>query len=71
MNKQQKLAITGMTCNHCAIAVEKAFLAVEGVESAEVNLDQKSALIVYDADEVSAEKLTAALNETNYTASLQ
>ncbi|MDH5719748.1 MAG: cation transporter [Spirochaetia bacterium] len=71
MNKKQKLAIAGMTCNHCAIAVEKAFLAVEGVESAEVNLDQKSALIVYDADKVSAEKLTAALNETNYTASLQ
>ena len=69
--KEQKLEVTGMTCNHCVMAVQKAFMTLEAVESAEVNLEEKSALIIYDADKTKPENLTAVLNDTNYNASLK
>jgi copper chaperone len=34
-----------MHCSHCASAVEKALLAVEGVASVKVSLDDKTAIV--------------------------
>jgi len=42
------LKIEGMTCDHCVHTLEKAISAVPGVEKAEVNLKQKSAVITSD-----------------------
>ena len=38
-----RLAVSGMSCGHCTAAVERALLAVSGVESAAVNLESQSA----------------------------
>ena len=42
------LKIEGMTCDHCVQTIEKVLSAVPGVEKAEVNLKQKSAVIISD-----------------------
>lgn len=68
--KEQKLNITGMTCNHCVMSVEKALTAVPGVENVTVNLEEKNAAVVYDADATSPDQMIAALDETNYKASI-
>ncbi|HDV5284756.1 TPA: copper-translocating P-type ATPase CopA [Vibrio cholerae] len=39
------LLIKGMTCASCVASVEKALLSVEGVQSAQVNLAEQSALV--------------------------
>jgi len=39
------LKITGMTCNHCVMSVQKALASVPGVKSAEVSLDQNQAIV--------------------------
>lgn len=39
------LQIEGMTCDHCAHAVQKALSSVQGVKKAEVSLAQKQALV--------------------------
>ena len=71
MNKQeQKLEISGMTCGHCAKTVQRTFMSVDGVESASVSYENKNAVVVYDADKVSSEKLISALKDTNYSASV-
>jgi len=72
MNKQeQKLEISGMTCNHCVGAVEKTLTGITGVESVVVSLEDKNAKVVYDADLTTPDQMVTTVNETNYTASIQ
>lgn len=42
-NMKKILKVEGMSCGHCKAAVEKALKAVDGVEDAVVNLDEKTA----------------------------
>ena len=61
-----KLAIEGMTCNHCVMAVTKALQQVTGVTKVvEVNLKTKSATVEGSAD-VSA--LVAAVEDAGFDA---
>ena len=45
-----ELNVTGMTCGHCKAAVEKALLAVPGVERADVDLEAGKARVEGDPD---------------------
>ena len=47
---EKKMLIEGMKCNHCKMSVEKALGAVPGVAGAEVNLEEKTALIRLKAE---------------------
>lgn len=47
---EKKLLVEGMMCNHCKATVEKTLNALEGVKSAEVNLEEKTVRIVMDQD---------------------
>lgn len=59
------LSIQGMTCGNCARHVKTALLAIPGVRSADVRLDEAQATI--DADgSVSREAIAAALDEAGY-----
>ena len=62
------LKVSGMTCNHCVMAVTKALGSVPGVESADVSLEKAQAVIKGSAD---AQALIAAVKEEGYEASLQ
>jgi len=68
MSNTQTLNVTGMSCNHCAMKVEKALNSVEGVESASVDLASKSATVVYDENRVKPIELVAAVVESGYEA---
>ena len=59
------LKVEGMMCNHCKAAVEKALNAVDGVSTAEVNLEQKTAAVTLSGD-VSDKALTAAVTDAGY-----
>lgn len=39
------MKINGMSCGHCKKSVEKALGAISGVDSVEVNLEEKNATI--------------------------
>lgn len=58
-----KLVIDGMSCSHCTGAVEKALLAIEGVNSVEVSLDPGQALVEGDVD---AKSLVTVVAEEGY-----
>ena len=45
-----KLAVSGMTCSHCAMAVTRALKSVPGVQSAEVSLELGQATVVGSAE---------------------
>ncbi|MHB1951842.1 MAG: CopZ family metallochaperone [Acidiferrobacteraceae bacterium] len=62
---QTTLRITGMTCGHCVAAVTRALRSVPGVESAEVNLEQKRGVVTGNAD---AARLVQAVKGEGYDA---
>lgn len=57
--------VNGMNCNHCKMSVEKALNSVEGVVSAEVNLDAKNAEVTL-SKEVDDKTLLSVVNEVGF-----
>ena len=45
---RKTITIEGMHCNHCKMAVEKVLKKIDGVMSAEVDLEKKIAVIEYE-----------------------
>jgi copper ion binding protein len=66
--KGEALALTveGMSCMHCVGKVEKGLAALEGVLSAEVNLEQKKAVIRFDPDKVGEDQIRKAISDIGY-----
>ncbi|MGC9551943.1 heavy metal translocating P-type ATPase [Vibrio metoecus] len=62
------LLIKGMTCASCVASVEKALLSVEGVQSAQVNLAEQSALV--KANFTNPQPLLNAIQSAGYQAEL-
>jgi len=65
-----KLKITGMSCAHCQMSVEKALAKVPGVYGAVVDLRNASAEVDYDDDTATLDELTAAVAKAGYTAAV-
>ncbi len=59
-----ELKIEGMMCPHCSAHVEKALLAVAGVESVAVSLENKNAVVTGNADFEACKK---AVVDAGYT----
>ena len=66
--KTTRLKISGMTCGHCAQAVEKALRNQSGVRNASVQLEAGAAEVEYEEGEVAPEQLMAAIAEEGYSA---
>ena len=57
------ISVEGMTCNHCKNNVEKNIVMIDGVNSVEVNLVQKTVSI---EGEFSLKKVAQKINELGY-----
>lgn len=55
------LDISGMTCDHCVDVVHDALQQVKGVKSAQVNLTQQQAAVVYDPTMTTVNDLVKAV----------
>jgi Cu+-exporting ATPase len=69
MTSELTLHISGMICASCANRVEKALRATTGVESAEIDLANKSAHVRM-SESTSATHLIVALSAAGYEATL-
>ncbi len=65
--KETVIMIDGMHCAMCSSRMQKAFEGAKGVREAEVNLENKSARVVFDADKLTEEDLKTIVRETGYT----
>jgi len=65
-NAVKVVTVEGMMCAHCQAHVREALEAVDGVVSAEVDLETKKATVTLARD-VPDEALTAAVTEAGYT----
>ena len=66
---EKTLHVEGMMCQNCVKHVKKALEGVEGVTSASVDLEGKTATVELSAD-VSDEELIASVVEEGYEASM-
>jgi copper ion binding protein len=62
------LKVSGMTCSHCVRSVTEALEGVEGVTSAEVDLDAGRARVEYDDAQTNPRALATAVNDEGYSA---
>lgn len=67
-SQTRSLLIKGMTCASCVASVEKALLSVEGVQSAQVNLAEQSALV--KANFTNPQPLLNAIQSAGYQAEI-
>ena len=63
---ERTYTVPGMSCSHCEHAVSSELLAVEGVESVDVDLATK--LVVVRGATLDDEALRAAIEEAGYEA---
>ncbi len=67
VEKKLLLEITGMTCDHCAIGIEKMLLKNEGVTEAKVSYQSGSCECSFEPSKTSKEEIVNTINETkNY-----
>lgn len=70
-SKNLNLVLQGMTCASCVASVEKACLVVDGVEKAQINLAEQSAIVSVNVDDNTIEKrLLKSIKEAGYHASI-
>ncbi|GAA4654994.1 copper ion binding protein [Anaerocolumna aminovalerica] len=62
---KKKIAIEGMSCQHCVSHVKEALSELNGVTSVEVNLEGKSA-VLEASGEVKDEDIKFAVDDAGY-----
>ena len=63
------LTIEGMSCGHCQKRVTDALTGVKGVKKADVNLESKSADVMFYESKTNLEQLKTAVEAAGYTVS--
>ena len=66
MMTEKYVAISGMTCQHCVMAVRKELSKIPSLEVKEVTIG--SALVRYDESAVKSGQIEAAIREAGYSA---
>ncbi|MDB1123251.1 heavy metal translocating P-type ATPase [Vibrio algarum] len=69
------LVLQGMTCASCVASVEKACLAVDGVQKAQINLAEQSAIVLTkmvstEVDDTIRSSLLKSIKDAGYSASI-
>jgi copper chaperone len=65
------LRVKGMTCGGCATSVEKALKSTEGVQNVRVSFERGKAVIKYDDQRVTVDKLREVIQSTGFFCDLK
>ncbi|MGY0402508.1 heavy-metal-associated domain-containing protein [Carnobacterium jeotgali] len=63
---KNEVLVEGMKCTGCASTVQEKFEAIKGVESVEVNLENKK-VVVESKTEIDRDTFKSALSGTKYS----
>ena len=69
MSQKVELKVTGMSCGHCEMAVNKALMALGGVVKAQADHTGQKAVVEIEDDSVSRDDMIAAVKKAGYEAS--
>ena len=65
------LDVPGMTCSSCPITVKKALKKVDGVQQVTASFEKREAVVTFDDKKTSVEKLSLAVTNAGYPATLK
>ena len=63
-----QIKVSGMTCEACAVSVQKNLERVKGVKHAEVSSEKGLASVTYDDAQANEQHLRDAINKTGFKA---
>jgi Cu+-exporting ATPase len=61
-----EFAVTGMSCNNCARAIERKLVSTPGVSSAKVDLENARASVEYEEGRTDRAQLISAVESLGY-----
>jgi len=64
--EKRTIPVVGMACSACSANVEKKLNSLPGIKSAAVNLPGRTALVEYNPDEISLERMKSEINAIGY-----
>ena len=64
----ETIKVEGMSCDHCKHAVESALTNLDGVSTADVNLEAGNVKVDYDDNKVSMTNMKEAIEDQGYDA---
>ena len=64
--EKRTIPVVGMACSACSANVEKKLNSLDGVKSATVNLPGRTALVEYNPEEISLERMKSEINAIGY-----
>ncbi|MDP1735155.1 MAG: copper ion binding protein [Sulfuritalea sp.] len=62
------IKVDGMSCGGCVKSVTGALTALDGVTKAEVSLEQKQAVVEFDAAKVTRDQLKSVIEDAGFDA---
>ena len=62
------IKVDGMSCGGCVKSVTGVLTALDGVAKADVSLEQKQAVVEFDARKVTRDQLKAAIEDAGFDA---
>ncbi len=63
------IKVAGMSCGGCVKSVTGVLTALDGVAKAEVSLEQKQAVVEFDAAKVTRDQIKAVIEDAGFDAS--
>ena len=63
------IKVDGMSCGGCVKSVTGVLTALDGVAKAEVSLEQKQAVVEFDAAKLTRDQLKAVIGDAGFDAS--
>ena len=63
-----QIKVSGMTCQACAVSVQKSLERTKGVKHVEVSNEKGLATVVYDDAQTSEQQLREAIDKTGFKA---
>ncbi|BDG04537.1 heavy-metal-associated domain-containing protein [Anaeromyxobacter oryzae] len=60
------IPVSGMHCGGCAANIDKAVTALQGVKSADTDIDKAQTVVTYDASKVEVAAIVKAIEKAGY-----
>ncbi|OEF96089.1 copper chaperone CopZ [Desulfuribacillus alkaliarsenatis] len=60
------IKVEGMSCGHCKMSIESALTSLEGVNSAVVNLSNKTVEITFNKNVVNLDKIKEVVEDQGF-----
>ncbi|HKL20651.1 MAG TPA: heavy metal-associated domain-containing protein, partial [Tichowtungia sp.] len=64
--EKRTLPISGMTCAHCAMTIEKALGKLSGIREANVNLATEQATITFETERIQLSRIVDSIEKAGY-----